>query len=121
MIKKVTGITDDAGNLIAGLSQVVDKVNHGHGSIGRLLNNDKIAKDLEGTVAQAKTTVQQAKTTIANVHTTSSTLNEDLKAAQHNILLRGFFRKKQKAKRDSIKRAQDSIKKAKQDTAKSKH
>ncbi|MBS1531635.1 MAG: MCE family protein [Bacteroidetes bacterium] len=118
MIKKITGIADDAGNLIAGLSQIVDKVNHGHGSIGRLLNNDKIAKDLEGTVAQAKTTVAKANTTIATVHNTSSTLNEDLKAAQHNILLRGFFKKKKRAQRDSIKRVQDSLKKLQKDTAK---
>jgi phospholipid/cholesterol/gamma-HCH transport system substrate-binding protein len=118
IVKRVTGIADDAGSLIGGLAQIVDKVNHGHGSIGRLLNNDKMAKDLEGTVSQAKTTVAQAKTTIANVHTTSSTLNEDLKAAQHNILLRGFFRKKKKAKQDSIKRAQDSLKKIRQDSTK---
>src|SRR6202008_2264165 len=82
MIKRVTGIADDAGNLIAGLSQIVNKVNHGQGSIGRLLNNEKMAKDLEGTVAQAKSTVAQAKTTMANVHATTTTLNTDLKAAQ---------------------------------------
>jgi phospholipid/cholesterol/gamma-HCH transport system substrate-binding protein len=114
MIKKITGIADDAGNLIAGLSEVVDKVNHGKGSIGRLINNDKMAKDLEGTVAQAKTTMAKANKTIATVHTTSSTLNEDLKAAQHNFLLKGFFKKKKKAKQDSIKKAQkDSVEKAK--------
>src|SRR3569833_1294797 len=118
MIKKITGIADDAGNLIAGLSDLVDKVNHGHGSIGRLLNNDKMARDLEGTVAQAKTTMAKANSTIFFVYKTSSTLNEDLKAAQHNFLLKGFFRKKQKAKKDSIKRAQDSIKKVQQDTTK---
>lgn len=111
MIKKITGIADDAGNLIAGLSQIVDKVNHGKGSIGRLLNNDKMAKDLEGTV-------NQAKSTIANVHTTTTTLNTDLKAAQSNFLLKGFFNKKkkklEKARQDSIKRAKkDSTEKAK--------
>jgi phospholipid/cholesterol/gamma-HCH transport system substrate-binding protein len=110
IIKKVTGIADDAGNLIGGLSEIVDKVNHGKGSIGRLLNNDKLSRDLEGTV-------NQAKSTIANVHTTTTTLNTDLKAAQSNILLRGFFNKKkrkaEKARRDSIKKAQqDSAKKA---------
>lgn len=111
IIKRVTGIADDAGDLIAGLSEIVDKVNHGKGSIGRLLNNDKMAKDLDATV-------NQAKTTIANVHTTTTTLNTDLKAAQSNILLRGFFnkkKKKEKAKQDSIKKArQDSAKKVQQ-------
>ena len=60
-------------------------------------------------------TVKQAQTTMANVHKTTGTLNEDLKAAQSNFLLKGFFRKKQKA----AKAKQDSIRKAaKQDSAK---
>jgi phospholipid/cholesterol/gamma-HCH transport system substrate-binding protein len=106
LINKFTKIADNAGNLVDGLAEIVDKVNHGHGSIGRLLNNDKMAKDLEGTV-------NQAKTTIANVHKTTGTLNEDLKAAQSNFLLRGFFKKKrkqEKARQDSIKKAQDQQK-----------
>jgi len=111
IIKKMTGIADNAGNLIAGLSSIVDKVNHGKGSVGRLLNNDKMARDLEGTV-------NQAKTTMANVHNTTNTLNEDLKAAQHNFLLRGFFKDKKKkieqARQDSLKKiTKDSTKKAK--------
>jgi len=102
LVNKFSKITDDAGELVGGLSKIVDKVNNGKGSIGRLLNNDKMAKDLEGTV-------KQAKTTIANVHQTTGTLNEDLKAAQSNFLLRGFFKKKkklEKARQDSIKKAQ---------------
>lgn len=111
IIKKVTGIADDAGNLIASLASIVDKVDNGKGSIGRLLNNDKMAKNLEGTI-------KQAQSTIATVHKTSGTLNEDLKAAQHNFLLRGFFKdkkkKQEKARQDSIKKVKkDSIKRAK--------
>ena len=116
MIKKITGIADDAGTLISGLSQIVDKVNHGKGSIGRLLNNDKMARDIEGTMSQAKST-------IANVHATTTTLNTDLKAAQDNFLLKGFFNRKKKkelkAKQDSIKKVQkDSAAKAQQNPAK---
>ena len=104
IIAKFTKIADNAGDLVQGLSTMVSKVNSGKGSIGRLLNNDKMAKDLEGTV-------NQAKTTMANVHKTTSTLNEDLKAAQGNFLLKGFFnKKKKKAKQDSIRRA-DSLRK----------
>ena len=106
LVNKFTKIADNAGDLVEGLSSIVNKVNNGKGSIGRLLNNDKMAKDLEGTV-------NQAKTTMANVHKTTGTLNEDLKAAQSNFLLKGFFKKKKKqeqAKKDSIKKAQEQQK-----------
>ena len=110
IVTKLTKIADNAGSLIDNLSQIVVKVNSGKGSIGRLLNNDKMAKDLDATVSQAKTTMQ-------NVHRTTTTLNEDLTAAQHNFLLKGFFNKKKraaKAKRDSLKK----VKEAKKDSIK---
>jgi len=71
-----------------------------------------MAREMEKTVAQAKTTMQ-------TVHKTTSTLNEDLTAAQHNFLLKGFFNKKkkaEKARQDSIKKAQkEAEKNAKKD------
>jgi phospholipid/cholesterol/gamma-HCH transport system substrate-binding protein len=103
MISKFTKIADNAGDLVEGLAAIVNKVNSGKGSIGRLLNNDKMARNMENTV-------KQAQTTMANVHKTTGTLNEDLKAAQSNFLLKGFFNKKKKAakaKQDSIKKAQE--------------
>ncbi|MDP9046780.1 MAG: MlaD family protein [Bacteroidota bacterium] len=99
IIGKLTKVIDNAESLTGGLSQIVAKVNGGKGSIGRLLNSDKLSKDLEGTV-------RQAKTTMANVHTTTTTLNTDLKAAQSNFLLKGFFKKKKKqAQKDSTNKA----------------
>jgi phospholipid/cholesterol/gamma-HCH transport system substrate-binding protein len=109
IIGKFTKMADNAGSLIDNLSQVVAKVNNGKGSLGRLLNNDKMAREMESTVTQAKKTIK-------NVHKTSATLNEDLEAAQHNFLLKGFFNKKkkaEKARQDSIKKAQDDAKKGK--------
>lgn len=112
IINKLTKVADNAASLTEGLSAIVNKVNSGKGSIGRLLNNDKLSRDLEGTVSQAKTTM-------ANVHKTTNTLNEDLTAAQHNFLLKGFFKnKKKKQQQDSIKKAQaiqDANKKANKD------
>ena len=102
IMNKFTRIADNAGDLIQNLSEITAKVNHGHGSLGKLLNNDKMARDLDATVKSAQSTIQ-------NVHKTSSTLNEDLTAAQHNFLLKGFFKsKKKKAQQDSIKKAQDA-------------
>jgi phospholipid/cholesterol/gamma-HCH transport system substrate-binding protein len=100
IIGKLTKVADNAADLTGDLAAIVNKVNSGKGSIGRLLNSDKLSKDLEGTV-------QQAKTTMKNVHTTTTTLNTDLKAAQSNFLLKGFFnKKKKKAQQDSAKKAQ---------------
>lgn len=116
IITKLTRVADNAETLTTDLSQIVGKINSGKGSIGRLLNNDKIAKDLEGTVKQAQTTMK-------TVHKTTNTLNEDLTAAQHNFLLRGFFNKKKKeakARQDSIKKVQEQAKKDKEKAAKSK-
>jgi phospholipid/cholesterol/gamma-HCH transport system substrate-binding protein len=99
IIAKMTKVIDNAESLTGGLSQIVAKVNSGQGSIGRLLNNDQLAKNLEGTVNQARTTMK-------NVHATTTTLNTDLKAAQSNFLLKPFFnKKKRKATQDSIKKA----------------
>jgi phospholipid/cholesterol/gamma-HCH transport system substrate-binding protein len=108
IISKFTKIADNAGDLVEGLATIVNKVNSGKGSIGRLLNNDKMARNMENTVKQAQSTMQ-------TVNKSSGTLNEDLKAAQSNFLLKGFFKKKQKAKQDSVKKLkQDSTKKAQQ-------
>lgn len=101
LIAKGSKIIDNLSDLSGDLSEIVAKVNGGKGSIGRLLNNDKMAKDMEHTV-------NEAKNTMSSVKATTGTLNEDLKAAQHNFLLKGFFNKKKKveqAKKDSIDKA----------------
>lgn len=103
VMTRLSKVADNAGNLIEGLSSIVGKIDKGKGSIGKLLNSDKMANDLEGTITEARSTIN-------TVHKTSATLNEDLKAAQGNFLLKGFFNKKEKA----AKAKQDSIKKAKE-------
>jgi phospholipid/cholesterol/gamma-HCH transport system substrate-binding protein len=105
IIGKFTKMADNAGSLIENLSQVVAKVNNGKGSIGRLLNSDKMARQMESTISQAQSTMK-------TVHKTTNTLNDDLKAAQSNFLLKGFFKKKEKAKQDSIKKIQEAKEKA---------
>jgi len=111
LIARATVIIDNAASLTGDLSQIVNKINNGKGSIGRLLNNDKMAKDMESTV-------KEAKSTMSSVKASTGTLNEDLKAAQNNFLLKPFFKKKAKA----AQAKQDSIKKTKAvpDTAKKK-
>lgn len=116
IVAKLTRVADNAVTLTDNLNSIVADVNHGKGTLGHLLHSDKMARDLESTVTQTKSTIA---TVGKSVKASTNTLNEDLKAAQHNFLLRGFFKKKKKAEKhrqDSIKKAekhmQDSIKKA---------
>jgi len=102
IVNKVTRVIDNAEALTGGLSDIVAKINHGKGSIGRLLNSDKLSRDLDKTV-------NQAQSTMANVHKTTTTLNTDLKAAQSNFLLKHFFnKKKRQAKKDSVAKAKST-------------
>lgn len=73
------------------LKATTDKFNRTDNAVGVLLNDPKAAA--------------QVQSTIQNLQQSSIKLNEDLEAAQHNFLLKGFFKDRAKAKADSIKKA----------------
>ncbi|MDP1844761.1 MAG: MlaD family protein [Sediminibacterium sp.] len=97
---KMTAIADNAELLTKNLADIVHKVNDGQGSLGRLLNSDKLAKNLEKTISSSQETVKSIKKS-------ADGFSENMEAAKSNILLRGYFRKKEK------KRIEDSTNKAK--------
>jgi phospholipid/cholesterol/gamma-HCH transport system substrate-binding protein len=100
MIAKFNQITDNAASLTGGLSEIVNKINSGQGSLGRLMSSDKLAKQLESTVSSTQATVQ-------TINKTASSVKDNMDAAKHSFLFRGYFKKKEK------KRVQDSANNAK--------
>ncbi len=100
IIAKMGDIADNASVLTGNLAEVVYKVNNGEGSLGRLLNSDKLARSLEGTMASTQATVQTIKKGAEG-------FSDNMEAAKSNFLLKGFFRRKEK------KRIADSIAAAK--------
>jgi phospholipid/cholesterol/gamma-HCH transport system substrate-binding protein len=73
------------------LAKASNKLNSSDNAIGVLLNDPASAAKL--------------KSTIDNLQQSSVNLNLDLEAAQHNFLLKGFFKDRAKAKADSLKKA----------------
>ena len=67
------------------------KVNSGQGTIGRLIQDTSIAENLSQTMV--------------NIKRSSKGLDENMQAAKHNFLLKGFFNKKAKA----AQKTKDSI------------
>jgi len=96
---RVESIVSNIDTLSGNLSGIFGKVNNGKGSLGKLINNDKMSNDLEKTISSANTTVK-------TINKAAGGLSDNMQAAKHNILLRGFFKKKEK------KRIQDSTAKA---------
>jgi phospholipid/cholesterol/gamma-HCH transport system substrate-binding protein len=65
------------------LAEIMVKVNSGSGTIGRLLQDSAMSLNIEST--------------ILNLKKSSQGLNENMNAAKENFLLRGYFRRKEKA------------------------
>jgi phospholipid/cholesterol/gamma-HCH transport system substrate-binding protein len=65
------------------LAEIMVKVNSGSGTIGRLIQDSTMSLNIEQT--------------ISNLKKSSQGLDENMNAAKENFLLRGYFRRKEKA------------------------
>jgi phospholipid/cholesterol/gamma-HCH transport system substrate-binding protein len=80
----------------ANIKEVSSNLNSSRSPVGVLLNDQQAGNDL--------------KVTLSNLQSGTAKLDQDLEALQHNFLLRGFFKKKERAEKEAAK---DSAKAAK--------
>src|SRR5450432_2293035 len=93
---------DNAAIITQQLAEVAYKVNHGRGIISRLLGDSSLGNNLNATMV--------------NLKKGSAGLNENMEAAKHNFLLKGYFKKK---KKEEDKKKKEAEEKKKQDNEKS--
>jgi len=65
------------------LAEIMIKINSGDGTLGRLIQDTTIARNINQT--------------IENLKSSSKGLDENMEAAKHNFLLKGYFNRKAKA------------------------
>ncbi len=65
------------------LAEIMININNGNGTLGRLIQDSTIAHNLD--------------MTILNLRSSSKGLDQNMEAAKHNILLKGYFNKKARA------------------------
>lgn len=75
------------------LAKIMIKVNGGKGTLGKLIQDTTIAKNISQT--------------IVNLKKSSKGLDENMNAAKHNFLLKGYFKKKEKAAEKKKKDAEE--------------
>ena len=131
---------DNAGIITAQLAQFAYKMNNSNGALSKLMTDADFSNSLKGTLANLETSSGQfakfttkmndgkgalskmvsdekfGKTldsTMANLQAGTKGLSENMEAAKHNFLLKGFFKKKQReeAKKAAALKKQEQQKK----------
>ncbi|MBA3827526.1 MAG: MCE family protein [Taibaiella sp.] len=100
IMKKLNGVVENASDLTGSLAGIFSNINNGKGSIGRLIKSDALAKNLENTVSSANQTMKTIKAG-------GEGFSDNMQALKHNFLLRGYFKKQEKAKEEKLKKQQE--------------
>jgi phospholipid/cholesterol/gamma-HCH transport system substrate-binding protein len=95
---------DNASVITGNLADITSRINSGKGALGKLLKDTGLSSNIS--------------TTMKNLKKSSEGLKENMEAAKHNFLLRGYFRKKEKEKEK--KKQEEEAKKKQQEEQKPK-
>jgi phospholipid/cholesterol/gamma-HCH transport system substrate-binding protein len=83
LMQSVKVSVDNAQVITYELAEFTSKMNNENSMLSKLVNDDKMGKSLDAT--------------LTNMQNASKGLNENMEAAKHNFLLKGYFNKKKKA------------------------
>lgn len=76
---------DNAAIITSNLADISYRISHGKGALGKLLRDTSLSSNISATMQ--------------NLNSSTKKLDQNMEAAQHNFLLRGFFKKKDKEKK----------------------
>lgn len=92
---------DNAAVATGEITEILQKVNSGKGTLGKLIQDPTMANNIDKT--------------ILNLRKSTKGLDENMEAAKDNFLLRGYFKKKQKAAEKAKKEAEKKKEEAAED------
>jgi phospholipid/cholesterol/gamma-HCH transport system substrate-binding protein len=76
---------DNAAIITGNLADISSRITNGKGALGKLLHDTTLSANISSTMR--------------NLNSSTQKLDQNMEAAQHNFLLRGFFKKKEKEKK----------------------
>ncbi len=98
IMKSIKVTADNAAVVTDEMAYLLMSINNGEGTLGRLMKDEEMAENIDQT--------------IVNLKKSSKGLDENMEAAKHNFLLRGYFKKKEKAAAKAKKEAAEKQKEA---------
>lgn len=129
IMKSVKSSIDNAGVITSQLAQFSYKMNNGNGTLTKLITDEEFSKSLKSTLVNLQTSSKEfavfttkmnngkgalsklmsdesfgnaLDSTMTNLQSGSKALSENMDAAQHNILLKGYFKKKKRAEAKKV-------------------
>jgi len=94
LLKKASGILDSSQQAVQNVTQatahlngVSAKIDSGQGTVGALVNDKQLYRNLELTTLSLDATMVQAQAGVSD-------FRENMEALKHNFLLRGYFKKR---------------------------
>ncbi|NMH28922.1 MlaD family protein [Flavobacterium silvaticum] len=98
IIESLSVTADNAAVATGEISEMLTNINSGRGTLGRLIRDTTMAGNIDKT--------------IVNLRTSTKKLDQNMEAAKHNFLLRGYFRKQEKAKKEKEEKAREAAEEA---------
>lgn len=86
ILLKIKTTSDNAANITGNLDSIITSIKNGDGAIGKFLMDASFADNLDQT--------------LINIKQGTGGFKQNMEAAKHNILLRGFFKKKNNKNKD---------------------
>lgn len=97
IMESVKVSVDNAQIITYELAEFTSKMNNKNSMLSKLVNDEKMGKSLDAT--------------LSNMQSASKGLDENMEAAKHNFLLKGYFNKKKKAEEKKKKELEEKKKK----------
>jgi phospholipid/cholesterol/gamma-HCH transport system substrate-binding protein len=86
ILVKIKATSDNAANITGNLDSIIASIKNGDGAIGKFLMDTSFADNLDQT--------------LVNIKQGTGGFKQNMEAAKHNILFRGFFKKKNNKDKD---------------------
>jgi phospholipid/cholesterol/gamma-HCH transport system substrate-binding protein len=103
-VLKDTAVANNLKKIVLNLKQTSTQIDNVVNNLDTTIVNIKNGKGAVNYLSNDPALVRKIDSTMTNVNEASLRLNENLEALKHNFLLRGYFRKQEKAKLKEQKR-----------------